>query len=67
MRLKKNILIDNPIKESFRNSSPFLYDIAIFIIEHIKEELNVKENVSKEEAADLKKKLEEAGAKVGLK
>ena len=28
---------------------------------------NVKENVSKEEAADLKKKLEEAGAKVGLK
>ncbi|MBO7501524.1 MAG: 50S ribosomal protein L7/L12 [Fibrobacterales bacterium] len=28
---------------------------------------NVKENVSKDEAADLKKKLEEAGAKVALK
>ena len=53
MRLKKNILIDNPIKESFRNSSPFLYDVAIFIIEHIKEELDVKENVSDDELTFL--------------
>ena len=32
MRLEHGIHVDNPIKETFRDSSPFLYDIASYVI-----------------------------------
>lgn len=32
VRLKQGIHVDNPIKETFRDSSPFLYDIASYVI-----------------------------------
>lgn len=35
LRLKRNISIENPIKETFRNSEPFLYDVAVFIVNKI--------------------------------
>lgn len=53
MRLQKDILIENPIKESFRNSSPFLYDIAIFIIDSIKKKHGIDKNVSDNELTFL--------------
>ncbi|MBR6232268.1 MAG: PTS sugar transporter subunit IIA [Erysipelotrichaceae bacterium] len=53
LRLSQNILIENPIKETFRSSSPFLYDVALYIVERIKERYDVKEEVSDNELTFL--------------
>lgn len=53
MRLEKNILIDNPIKESFRSSTPFLYDVALFIINEVKKHYSANGNVSDNELTFL--------------
>ena len=53
IRLRGNILIDNPIKESFRNSSPFLYDIALFIMDDIKTRFQIDTEVSDNELTFL--------------
>lgn len=53
LRLRKNILIENPIKETFRNSSPFLYDVALYITERIKEKQQIEEEVSGNELTFL--------------
>jgi lichenan operon transcriptional antiterminator len=49
MRLESNIEIDNPIKDTFRKGSPFLYDIALFILKKIKEKYNITKDISDNE------------------
>ncbi|MCR4633135.1 MAG: PTS sugar transporter subunit IIA [Erysipelotrichaceae bacterium] len=53
LRLEKNILIENPIKESFRNSSAFLYDVALYIADAIKEKYQIDAEVSDNELTFL--------------
>ena len=53
LRLQKNILIENPIKESFRNSSPFLFDVALYIADRIKKDHRIEAEVSDNELTFL--------------
>ena len=58
IRLDKNIRIENPIKETFRNSSPFLYDIAWFIAEEILKRNNIDKEVDDNELTFIVMHLE---------
>lgn len=49
LRLKNNIQIDNPIKETFRNNAPFLYDVAVYMLKAICKKYDIKTDVSDNE------------------
>lgn len=49
VRNLNHIQIVNPLKTSLRNSSPFLYDIAIYMVQQLRSEQIIKGDVSEDE------------------
>lgn len=49
LRLQGNIQIDNPVKETFRNNAPFLYDVAVYMLKAICKKYNIKAEISDNE------------------
>ncbi len=49
VRLKNGINIDNPVKETIRNTAPFLYDVAVYMLDRIRERYGIEAQISDNE------------------
>lgn len=49
IRLSNNILIENPVKDTFRNSSAFLYDVAVEVMRQVSTHYHIQEAISDDE------------------
>lgn len=49
LRMKNNRYTQNPMKKNIRSSSPFLYDIALFIFQKICEKYNLEYEMNEDE------------------
>lgn len=49
IRLANNIYIENPLKDTFRNSSTFLYDVAVEVMNNVSAHYHIQENISDDE------------------
>ena len=49
IRLTNNISIENPVKDTFRNTSAFLYDVAVEIMNRVAQQYNVSKQINDDE------------------
>ncbi len=49
IRLQKNIQIDNPLRDTIRNTAPFLYDVAMYVMQSICDKYDITTEISDNE------------------